>query len=117
MRGDESYAGSRSYYVFRDVVADLFGHKHIIPAHQGRAAERLLSMAVLEPHTSFPATRTSTRPAPTSSGRAPRRSICRSRRPRTDPHLHPFKGNIDLERLEASSAEPDPSACRSSSSR
>lgn len=42
MRGDESYAGARSWFVFERRVRELTGFRHIIPTHQGRAAERIL---------------------------------------------------------------------------
>lgn len=49
MRGDESYAGSRSFFRLKRVVSDLTGFRHIIPAHQGRAAERILFTVVCKP--------------------------------------------------------------------
>jgi hypothetical protein len=63
MEGDESYAGARSFFRLQGVLQKLTGYEHIIPTHQGRAAERILFGVA----TSSPTTPTSTPPAPTWS--------------------------------------------------
>ncbi len=105
MMGDESYAGSRSFFRFRDVVAELTGLRHIIPTHQGRAAERILFHSILKPgdivpnNNHFDTTR-----ANIEVERAEARDlvIAEGRVPSV---VHPFKGNIDLEALERVLAE------------
>ena len=100
MRGDESYAGARSYYRFRDKVQDIAGFRHVIPTHQGRAAERILfgllagRGKVIPSNTHFDTTRANIE---VQGGKA---VDCLTPEGRDPQALHPFKGNIDLEQLE-----------------
>lgn len=101
MRGDESYAGARSFERFHAVVSELTGFAHIIPTHQGRAAERILFGAmvtdgdVVPNNTHFDTTRANVE----YQGAEARDLVCPEGR---DLQLEaPFKGNIDLEALDA----------------
>ena len=101
MQGDESYAGSRSFFRFRDVVRDLTGYKHIIPTHQGRAAERILFHSALQPgdlvlnNIHFDTTRANIE---VEGAEARDLVIPEGWLPSL---VHPFKGNMHLDGLEA----------------
>ena len=101
MQGDESYAGSPSFYRFESAVKQLMPLKHVIPTHQGRAAESILFSLLGGPgryipsNTHFDTTRGNIE---VSGAVADDLVIPEGRQPSSE---HPFKGNMDLERLEA----------------
>ena len=101
MRGDESYAGSPSYYRFRDTIKDIFGFEHIMPTHQGRAAERILFSTVCKPgdvvpnNTHFDTTRANVE---ATGARAVDLPVAVGLNP-SEPH--PFKGDMAVSALSA----------------
>ncbi|MBC6941858.1 MAG: tyrosine phenol-lyase [Xanthomonadales bacterium] len=99
--GDESYAGSPSYEIFRDAVQALFPFKHVIPTHQGRAAEKIIFTVLggkdrtIPSNTHFDTTRANIE---YSGAEAVDLVIAEGRDPASQ---HPFKGNMDIAALDA----------------
>jgi tryptophanase len=99
-RGDESYAGSPSWYRFLEAVTELWPFRHVIPTHQGRAAEKILFSVVAGPgkvvpsNTHFDTTRANVE---FTGAEAVDLVIAEGRLPSV---LHPFKGNMDTDALD-----------------
>lgn len=105
---DESYAGARSFFKLESTVKDIFGFKHFIPTHQGRAAERLLCQVALKPgdvipnNSHFDTTRANIEFV---GAQARDLVIAEGKQPEL---VHPFKGNMDIQALRNTIREVGP---------
>ncbi len=101
MVSDESYAGSRSFHRFREKVTGITGYPHVIPTHQGRAAEKLMFGILLKPGMKVPSNNhfdTTRANIEYMGAQAVDLVIPEGKIPELE---HPFKGNIDIERLDS----------------
>jgi tyrosine phenol-lyase len=101
MLGDEAYAGSRNFFHLEETVQRRYGYRHLVPTHQGRGAEHLLSKVAIQPGQFVPGNMyfTTTRAHQELAGGVFTDVIIHEAH---DPsNHHPFKGNVDLEALEA----------------
>ena len=101
MLGDEAYAGSRNFYHLEEAVQKYYGYRYVLPTHQGRGAEHLISQAVIKPGMYVPGNMyfTTTRLHQELAGGTFVDVIIDEAH---DPvHPHPFKGNVDLDKVQA----------------
>lgn len=107
MMGDESYAGARSYFTMRDTIRRLTGFEHVIPTHQGRAAENVLFSALVKKGDVVPGNSH----FDTTKGHIESRGAfavdCTIDEARDTQLEYPFKGNVDIAKLEKAVVEAD----------
>ena len=101
MLGDEAYAGSRNFYHLEEAIQTVYGYKHIVPTHQGRGAEHLISQAAIKKGQYVPGNMyfTTTRLHQEMAGGIFVDVIIDEAHDAQN--LHPFKGNVDLNKVQA----------------
>ncbi len=101
MLGDEAYAGSRNFYHLEETVRDVYGYQYLVPTHQGRAAEHLISKILIKPGDYIPGNMyftTTKLHQELAGGKFVDVIIDEAHDPESE---HPFKGNVDLDKLQA----------------
>ena len=100
MLGDEAYAGSENFYHLEEVIRKYYGYKYVVPTHQGRGAENIISKIMIKPGDVIPGNMyfTTTRLHQELAGGTFEDIIIDEAH--DSQSLHPFKGNIDLKKLE-----------------
>lgn len=108
MRGDESYAGARSFYNLEETIKTITGFNYFVPTHQGRAAENILSTLLVKPGKMIPSNMhfdTTAANIATRGGTPVNLAIPEAEMPTS---RHPFKGNMDIQKLHNFINDVDP---------
>jgi tryptophanase len=100
MLGDESYAGATSYYKMKDAIREILGFEYFLPTHQGRAAENVLFSALIKPGDIVPGNSHFDTTKGHIEFRKARAIDCTIDEAFDTTCIHPFKGNVDLAKLE-----------------